>query len=424
MHCAEPEEYSPTALEHVRSPRHYGRLEAYNGYARITGDCGDTMAFWLEVEDDRIKQISFITDGCGPSLASGSMAATLAADRPLIEAAVLRGKDILQALSGLPEAVEHCASLAADTLQAACVDYLQREDKTPRASDDPEGVEKTRAEIGESEKPPDWLSRIKRLIIILSGKGGTGKSTLAVNLAADLTAMGKQVGLLDSDITGPAAAVMLGLERKGIANRGPSLLPATTRGIKVISLGLLPESTEEAPAWRGPEKSQVISRFLTGTEWGELDFLIIDCPPGLGDEPLTIRELAGDRLEAVIVTTPQKLSAEAAREAILFCHRQKIGVLGVVENMAAFDCPGCQRTNKVFRAGGGRKISDDLKVPFFGSIPIDPMITECGDRGRIFIEDHPTSPAREIIHGITRRIVAPDSRPSSDGGIEDAESEA
>lgn len=413
MHCAEPAEYSPTALKHIRSPRYYGRLEVCNGYARITGGCGDTMAFWLEVEDDRIKQVSFITDGCGPSLASGSMAASLAAGRPLIEAAVLRGKDILQALGGLPGPVTHCASLAADTLQAACAEYLQRADKTPRSVGDSEAGGENRAETGEGTGLSDRLSRIKRLIILLSGKGGTGKSTLAVNLAADLTALGQQVGLLDGDITGPAAAVMLGLERKGIANHGPSLLPATARGIKVISLGLLPESAEEAPVWRGPEKSQVIARFLTGTEWGELDFLIIDCPPGLGDEPLTIRELAGDRLEAVVVTTPQKLSAEAARGAILFCRRHKIGVLGVVENMAAFDCPGCRRMSRIFRAGGGRKISDDLKVPFFGSIPIDPKITECGDRGRIFIEDYPASPAGKIIHGVTHRIAAPDPKPSS-----------
>ncbi|MDP8234908.1 MAG: P-loop NTPase [Candidatus Erginobacter occultus] len=374
-HCADPGEYSPTAFDHVRSPRHYGPLPTFNGRARITGACGDTMEFWLEVQGDRVKNISFITDGCGPSLASGSMAATLAAGQPLVEAAVLRQKDILEALGGLPAAVEHCALLAADTLQAACVDYLQRRD-------------------GESSSG--------RKIIVLSGKGGTGKSTVAVNLAAALAAAGKRVGLLDADITGPAAALLLGLERKGIANRGPTLLPAGAGDMKAISLGLLPENPEEAPEWRGPEKKQVIERFLTGTDWGELDFLIIDCPPGLGDEPLAVRELAGDGLEAVIVTTPQKLSAEAAKEAILFCRRQGIEVLGVVENMAGFACPDCGRSTRILRAGGGRKISDDLKVPFLGSIPIDPTIAECGDRGRIFLEQHPDSPAAEIIRKIAR----------------------
>jgi ATP-binding protein involved in chromosome partitioning len=376
-HCADPGEYSPTALDHVRSPRHYGPLPTFNGRARITGACGDTMEFWLEVQGDRVKNISFITDGCGPSLASGSMAATLAAGQPLVEAAVLRQKDILEALGGLPAAVEHCALLAADTLQAACVDYLRRQN-------------------GEGSSG--------RKIIVLSGKGGTGKSTVAVNLAAALAAAGKRVGLLDADITSPAAALLLGLERKGIANRGPTLLPAVAGDMKAITLGLLPENPVEAPEWRGPEKKQVIERFLTGTDWGELDFLVIDCPPGLGDEPLAVRELAGEGLEAVIVTTPQKLSAVAAREAILFCRRRGIGVLGVVENMAGFACPDCGRSTRILRVGGGRKISDDLKVPFLGSIPIDPTIAESGDRGRIFLEHHPESPAAEIIRKIAREF--------------------
>ena len=406
-HCAEPGEYSPTALEHVRSPRHYGPLPSFNGRARITGACGDTMEFWLRVQDDRVEEVSFITDGCGPSLASGSMAATLAAGKTVVEAAVLRQKDILEALGGLPAAVEHCALLAADTLQAACADYLRSGNGAFRSTDTRPGEKESRTSAREQGIPRSRLSRFGRMIIVLSGKGGTGKSTVAVNLAAVLAAAGKRVGILDADITGPAVPVILGLERRGIANRGPNLIPASAGELRVISLGLLPEDPERGPDWRGPEKRQAIGRFLEDTEWGKLDFLVIDCPPGLGDEPLAVRELAGERLEAVIVTTPQRLAAEAAREAVIFCRRHGIGVRGVVENMAGFACPDCGRSTRIFRAGGGRKITDDLQVPFLGSIPIDPAIAECGDRGRPFLEHHPGSPAAVTLHKIAARIAAP-----------------
>ncbi len=406
-HCAEPGEYSPTALEHVRSPRHYGPLPSFNGRARITGACGDTMEFWLRVKDDRVEEVSFITDGCGPSLASGSMAATLAAGKTVVEAAVLRQKDILEALGGLPAAVEHCALLAADTLQAACADYLRSGNGALRSTDTRPGGKESRTSAREQGIPRSRLSRIGRMIIVLSGKGGTGKSTVAVNLAAALAAAGKRVGILDADITGPAVPVMLGLERRGIANRGSNLIPAAAGEMRVISLGLLPGNPEDGPVWRGPEKRQVIGRFLEDTEWGELDFLVIDCPPGLGDEPLAIRELAGERLEAVVVTTPQRLAAEAAREVVIFCRRHGIGVRGVVENMAGFACPDCGRSTRIFRAGGGRKIADDLQVPFLGSIPLDPAVAECGDRGRLFLEHHPESPAAATFQKIADRIAAP-----------------
>jgi len=402
-HCADPEEYSPEALDHASCPRHYGPLKNFHGRARITGPCGDTMEFWLRVGDERVDKVSFTTDGCGPSLASGSMAATLASGRPVVEAAVIRQKDIMEALGGLPAGAEHCALLAADTLQAACLDYFRRRDGLPAP---PGGGEEDR-----ENAIPGRLSRIGRLIIVLSGKGGTGKSTVAVNLAAALAAAGKRVGLLDADITGPAVPVLLGLERKGIANRGPRLLPARAGQLQVISLGLLPADPENAPTWGGPEKQQVIERFLKDTVWGELDFLVIDCPPGLGDEPLAVRELAGERLEAVVVITPQRLAAEAGMEAVLFCRRHGIKVLGVVENMAGFACPDCGRSTRILRAGGGRKISDDLKVPFLGSIPIDPAIAECGDRGRVFLEHHPESPAASIIRKIAGRLADPESAP-------------
>ncbi len=393
---AETNGFSPVALDHARAPRHYGKLRTFNGHARVTGSCGDTMEIWLKVGEDRVEQISFVTDGCGSSLACGSMAADLAAERPVVEAAILRQKDILKALGGLPPADEHCALLAADTLQTACADYFRRREGR-------EGGEAVQEEAGR----PEGLSRIKRIILVFSSKGGTGKSTVAVNLSAALAEKGRRIGLLDADISAPAIPVMLGLERKGIANRGSSLIPAAAGELRVISLGLLPGNSEDGPVWRGETKAKAIGRFLEDVEWGDLDFLVVDSPPGLGDEPLVVRELVGEKLEAVVVTTPQRLAAEAGRDAVLFCRRHGIKALGILENMAGFVCPSCGQKTRILRAGGGRKISDDLKTPFLGSIPLDPAIAEAGDRGRVFIEDHPSSPAAEIIRKIARRIATP-----------------
>ncbi len=191
-HCADPEEFSPTALEHSRSPRGYGPPKDFNGRARITGPCGDTMEFWVRVEDDRVAAVSFITDGCGPSLASGSMAVELAAGKPLVEAAVLRQRDVLEALGGLPPEVEHCALLAAETLQAACLDYIHRRDGLPAPGQEETGEGRTSG----------GTSRVERIVAVLSGKGGTGKSAVAVGIASALAEVGKRVGLLDADFRG------------------------------------------------------------------------------------------------------------------------------------------------------------------------------------------------------------------------------
>ncbi len=397
-HCADPREFSPAALEHARSPRGYGPLKDFNGRARITGPCGDTMEFWVKVEDEQVEAVSFVTDGCAPSLASGSMAVELAAGKPLLEAAVLRQRDILKALGGLPPEVEHCALLAAETLQAACLDSIRRRDGLPAPPPDP-GQE----EAGEG-RAPKGISRVKRTVAVLSGKGGTGKSAVAAGIAAALAEIGRRVGLLDADFNSPALPVMLGLERKGIPNRGPALLPARAGALKVLSLGLLPGDPAGTPAWDEAERRQFLERFLHDGEWGNLDFLVIDCPPGPAGVLSALRELVGAGLEALVVTTPQRLSAEAAREAILLCRREGIAVTGVIENMREFACPGCGQTTRVFRSGGGRKLSDTLKVPFLGSIPLDPAIVECGDRGRNFLEENPESPAAAAFKEIAARL--------------------
>jgi ATP-binding protein involved in chromosome partitioning len=245
------------------------------------------------------------------------------------------------------------------------------------------------------------LCRIKSKIIVLSGKGGVGKSTVAVNLAAALILEGKRVGLLDVDIHGPSIPTMLGLEGVPIRAGEKGLIPVDLEGLKVMSLGFLLGNPDEAVIWRGPMKMNVIRQFLKDVDWGELDVLVVDSPPGTGDEPLSICQLIDDLDGAVIVTTPQKVAAVDVRKSITFCRRLQVPVLGVIENMNGFACPACGVVTPIFRDGGGNRIAQDMGVPFLGSIPIDPKIAEAGDGGRVFLRHFSQSPTAEIM----RRVI-------------------
>ncbi|MBN1938447.1 MAG: Mrp/NBP35 family ATP-binding protein [Candidatus Aminicenantes bacterium] len=245
------------------------------------------------------------------------------------------------------------------------------------------------------------LCRIGSKIIVLSGKGGVGKSTVAVNLAAALRLAGKRVGLLDVDIHGPSIPTMLGLEGVSIRAGGDGMVPVDLNGLKVMSLGFLLGNQDEAVIWRGPMKMQVIRQFLKDVEWGELDVLVIDSPPGTGDEPLSVCQLIGKLDGAVVVTTPQKVAAVDVRKSITFCRRLQVPVLGVLENMSGFACPACGAVTQIFRDGGGKKIAEDMNVPFLGSVPIDPNIAVAGDGGRVFLEEFVSTPTAAIM----RRII-------------------
>ena len=185
------------------------------------------------------------------------------------------------------------------------------------------------------------LCRIRRKIVVLSGKGGVGKSTVAVNIAVALQMAGKRVGLLDIDIHGPSIPTMLGLESETLQGGADGLLPIDLDGLKVMSLGFLLPDPDKAVIWRGPLKMGVIKQFLKDVAWGDLDYLIIDSPPGTGDEPLSVCQLIGNLDGAVVVTTPQKVAAVDVRKSITFCRQLKVPVLGVVENMSGFACPKC-----------------------------------------------------------------------------------
>ena len=213
------------------------------------------------------------------------------------------------------------------------------------------------------------MSRIKHKILVLSGKGGVGKSTVAVNLAISLTLAGKKGGLLDIDIHGPSIPKVLNLEDATVSSDEQELLPVEmTNNLKVMSIGFLLQEKNSAVIWRGPRKYHMIKQFLKDVRWGDLDFLIIDSPPGTGDEPLSIAQLLEDCTGAVIVTTPQEMALSDVRKGITFCRNLNIKVLGVIENMSGFICPKCGHRTDIFKSGGGEKMAEEMDVPFLGAI--------------------------------------------------------
>ncbi len=249
------------------------------------------------------------------------------------------------------------------------------------------------------------LCRIKRKVVVLSGKGGVGKSTVAVNLAAALAGAGKRVGLLDIDIHGPSIPTMLGLEGSKVSGPDGAMLPVEVDGIKVMSIGFFLEDQDHAVVWRGPMKYGMIKQFLKDVDWGELDFLVIDSPPGTGDEPLSVCQLVAPD-GAVIVTTPQRVAAVDVRKSITFCRLLEVPVLGVVENMSGFACPKCGQVTPILSAGGGRRISDDMGVPFLGEVPIDPALAEAGDSGRVFLRHHPSGSTAKAMEGMVKAVLS------------------
>jgi len=240
------------------------------------------------------------------------------------------------------------------------------------------------------------VQRIKNKILVLSGKGGVGKSTVAANLAMSLALEDKKVGLLDIDIHGPSVPKILGIEREIIQTTGDTLLPVEITGnLKVMSIGFLLRRSDDAVIWRGPMKYQMIKQFLKDVEWGVLDFLIVDSPPGTGDEPLSIVQLLEGADGAVIVTTPQEVALTDVRKCISFCNNLNLSVLGVLENMSGFICPKCGEKTDVFKSGGGEIMAQQMGVPFLGRIPIDPQIVQACDSGQPYIQYYSSSQAAQ-----------------------------
>lgn len=239
------------------------------------------------------------------------------------------------------------------------------------------------------------MGDIKHKFMVISGKGGVGKTSVSVNLAATLAGQGHTVGILDADIHGPNIPKMLGVDdRKPLAGEGNSILPiAVTDNLRVMSIAFFLSNADDAVVWRGPMKHNLLKQFLGEVNWGELDYLIIDLPPGTGDEALSIAHLMKDVDAAVVVTTPQEVALLDSRKSITFCREIKIPTIGVVENMSGMICPHCKKTVDLFKTGGGEKIAGEMKVPFLGRIPLDPEMVICADEGNAFVDNHPDSEA-------------------------------
>jgi ATP-binding protein involved in chromosome partitioning len=251
------------------------------------------------------------------------------------------------------------------------------------------------------------MDQIKHKILILSGKGGVGKSTVAASLAISLALTGQRVGLLDVDIHGPSVPKLLNIEGRRISVRDETIIPIEfDENLKVMSIGLLLERDDDAVIWRGPMKMGVIKQFLKDVEWGELDYLIIDSPPGTGDEPLSVCQLIEKADGAVIVTTPQDIAVTDVRKAITFCWRLRLRVLGVVENMSGFVCPKCGEVTHIFKRGGGEKLAFEMGVPFLGRIPIDPQVVEASDNGKLYFHFSSQSEIARAFAEVIRPVLA------------------
>lgn len=253
----------------------------------------------------------------------------------------------------------------------------------------------------------DILPGVKNTIAIASGKGGVGKSTVAVNLAVSLAKDGAKVGLLDADLYGPSIPMMLGIKGKPTIYQDANskkMLPLENYGLKVMSIGFLID--EDAPViWRGALASGAIKQFMTDVNWGDLDYLIYDLPPGTGDIQLTLAQtipLTG----GIIVTTPQNISLIDARKALKMFQRVNIPILGIIENMSYFIAPDTGKKYDIFGVGGGQRLSQELSVPFLGGIPIDPRIRQGGDNGKPIIFDMPDTEEAEQIINISRNLAA------------------
>ncbi len=242
------------------------------------------------------------------------------------------------------------------------------------------------------------LEKIKNILLVLSGKGGVGKSTVAVNIAAELAQQDKKVGLLDIDIHGPSIPGMFGRDEERIMYNGGAIQPvAYSQNLSLLSVGFLIENKNDAVIWRGPLKYNIIKQFLSDVQWGDLDYLIVDSPPGTGDEPLSISQIIGKRAEAIIVTTPQRVSIDDVRKSVTFCRKLGMNIAGIVENMSGYVCPHCNTAVDIFDSGGGEKLSAETDIPFLGRVPIDPNVVRTCDEGIPLVVSDPNSvPAAEF----------------------------
>jgi Mrp family chromosome partitioning ATPase/predicted Fe-Mo cluster-binding NifX family protein len=267
-------------------------------------------------------------------------------------------------------------------------------------------AEKARMMQERRERLTERMAQVKHKLVVLSGKGGVGKSTVAAFLATSLAGRGKSVGLLDTDIHGPSIPKMLGIENKRVGVRNQTVIPVSvSENLKVMSIAFLLQSRRDAVIWRGPLKMGIIEEFLANVDWGPLDYLIIDSPPGTGDEPLSVCQLVPGLDGAVVVATPQEIALADVAKSIAFCGQVKIPVAGVIENMSGFVCPHCGETVDLFKSGGAERLAREMGVPFLGRLPIVPEVVDACDRGECSAAGAQSEGLKQKIEEITSRIL-------------------
>lgn len=260
------------------------------------------------------------------------------------------------------------------------------------------------------EEIREKMKTVRHKLLVLSGKGGVGKSTFSAHLAHGLAEDGDtQVALLDIDICGPSIPKIMGLEGEQVHQSGSGWSPVyVDDNLGVMSVGFLLSSPDDAVIWRGPKKNGMIKQFLRDVDWGDVDYLIIDTPPGTSDEHLSVVQyLAAAHIDgAVILTTPQEVALQDVRKEISFCHKVKLPIIGVVENMSGFICPKCKKESQIFppTTGGAEAMCQDLKIPLLGKVPLDPHIGKSCDKGQSFFVEAPDSPATAAYRSIIQRI--------------------
>jgi len=257
---------------------------------------------------------------------------------------------------------------------------------------------------GQQPPAPQPLPGVESIIAVGSGKGGVGKTTLAVNLAIALSKLGHKVGLLDADVYGPNVPLMLGASGQPQASSENRIAPMQAHGLKVISVGFL-NPGDKPVIWRGPMLHSIVRQFLGSVEWGLLDYLVVDLPPGTGDVALSLIQtvpLTG----AIVVSTPSDVSLQDARKAVEMFRQMKVDLVGMVENMSYFVCPHCNHEIDIFSRGGAEKTAADFGVPFLGSVQLDPAIRQGGDSGKPAVLEGEDSPHAKSLYEVTRRVIA------------------
>ncbi len=259
--------------------------------------------------------------------------------------------------------------------------------------------------LDQENRLKERMSLIRHKIIVMSGKGGVGKTSVAVNLSYAFATSGKKVGLLDTDLHGPNVAKMLGIEKETLGGSADGIEPVRVLPeLKVVSLAFVAQNPDVPIIWRGPMKANAIKQLLGEVNWGTLDYLVVDSPPGTGDEPLSVCQLIPNVNGAVIVTTPQDVSILDARKTVMFARQLNIPVIGIIENMSGFVCPHCRQETAIFKKGGGEKAAQDLGVPFLGRIPFEPELVELADRGVPFISSGKDTPSAKAFMQVQKAI--------------------